>query len=257
MLTNKKILFLTIAVVLLTLASVQAATYVSLNGQFYITYPDNWEQIDFNTVDLFLSRSNAEPYMFEYDAVLAPSASSPFFAGDYLILTVEKCGELSPTQVDSVLEIFGNTFTSGITYVTSENLTADLESDVPRYDRGRKVVSVLNDIFQGQEAVKKNLVMMKFYDQGIATFYFYSADSMFETSRQIFEDMVASFSTENLEAMLPREEVKVADIETDAEGNLKTGDSDSNPYFLPVAVFLALVVVIIAIRAKKKKQKQL
>jgi hypothetical protein len=251
MLKSRRILVLTVAIFLVTLAGLQAATYVSLNGEFYITYPDDWEQIDFNTVDLFLSRSNAEASMFDYDAVLAPSASSPFFSGEYLILTVEKAGELSATQVDSVLDIFSNTFTSGITYVTSENLTADLESDVPRYDPTSKVVSVLNDIYQGQEAVKKNLVMMKFYNQGIATFYFYSTDSLFETSRKTFEAMVASFSTDNIESVLPREEVKVADIETDAEGNVKMEKSPTMLY-LAVAVFILLVLTAIFIRLRRR-----
>lgn len=251
---NKCIKILGLMTLLLALMAggLQAATYVSLNGEFYITYPDDWEQIDFNTVDLFLRRSSAEPFMFDYDAVLAPSASSPFFSGDYVILTVDKSGKLTSAQIDSVLEILSSTFTAGITYTSSENLTADIESDVPRYDRERKIVSVLNDIYQGQEAVKKNLMLMRFYDKGIATFYCYSTDSLFESSRQVFENMVASLSSENIEQIIPREQVKVADIKVDAEGRVKR-DKSWTMLYLAIAVFVLLVLAAVFMKFRKKQ----
>ena len=241
---------LVVLVLLLSSAGAGAETYVSLNGQFYFQYPDQWEQIDFNTVDLFLSSSGASEDMFNYDAVFAPSSSSPFFVGDYLILTVDKAGELSQTQIDSVLNELGNTFRGGINFMETNNFMADLKSDVPSYDRDNKVVTVYNEILQGQEAYKRNLIMWKFYNQGIATFYFYSTDSLFEQSKQTFTDIVSSFSTEDIESALPRQDLKVADLETDEEGNLKESRSRTVLY-LAIAVFVLIVAgVAVAIIRK-------
>ncbi len=239
-------------IVLMMLVSVAGAkTYVSLNGEFYITYPDEWDQVDYNTVDMFLARSNADQTMFDYDAVFAPSTSMPFFIADYLILTVEKVGELTDKEIDSVLEEYSQTFQNGITYVPTDNFLADLRSDAPGYDRDNKVVTVLSDILQGQEAVKKNLIMTKFYEHGVATFYFYSTDSLFETSKETFEAIVSSFSTENIQDVIPREEVKVADIETDEEGNVKTKRSRTLLY-LSIAVFILLVIVAVFVKVRSR-----
>jgi len=250
MLNKKTVLF--VATLLTVLAVVAYAnTYVSLNGQFYITYPDDWEQIDFRTVDLFLSRSGADESMYDYEAVLAPSAASPFFSGDYLILTVEKTGELSNEQIDSVLADYAQTFRKGIVTTTEDEFPADVKSNTPVYDAGKKEVTVLNDVYQGQEIIKRNLIKVKFFENGIASFYFYSPDSLFETSKATFEDIFASFSTENIEAVIPSEDVKVADIETDAEGKMK--DSGANLFvYLVVGVVICLVLLGIFARAKKK-----
>ena len=77
-------------IVLGLFAPVLAGTYESLNGKFHIDYPDDWGQIDYNTVDLFLRRAGANQAMYGYEAVFAPKASNPFFAGSYLMLTIEK-----------------------------------------------------------------------------------------------------------------------------------------------------------------------
>lgn len=241
-----------IAALLTVMATtVLASTYVSHMGQFYITYPDDWEQIDYNTVDLFLTRSGAEQQMYDYDAVLAPSTSSPFFAGDYLILTVEKTGELSDEQIDSILADYANTFQKGIVNLTTDEFPADVDSDAPVYDPAKKVITVLNDIYQGQQVIKKNLIMVKFYEHGIASFYFYSPDSLFQASKATFENIFASFSSENLDAAIPPEEVKVADIETDAEGRMK--QSRSNIYlYLAFAVLICLVLFGVFVRLRKR-----
>lgn len=252
MLKYKNAILLIIVILTLIPAGLQAATYVSLSGEFYITYPDDWEQVDYNTVDLFLTRSGADQSMYDYDAVFAPKSSSPFFVGDYLIMTVEKMGEFSARGRDSVILEFSKTFKSGITYVSSENLIADLESDVPVYDREGKILKVVSDVYQGQQMLKKNMIMLKFYDRGIATFYFYSTDSLFESSRQTFEDIVASFSTEDIESAIPRQEVEVADLEMDAEGNIKQ-DKPKTILYLSIAVFILLVLVSVFIRLKRKQ----
>ena len=249
MLKSARIFVLPVLALIVMATGVQAKTYVSLNGEFYIEHPDQWEQIDYATVDLFLARSRVEESMYNYDAVFAPTTSTPFFTGTYLILTVEKLEELNDKIVDSVLGGFKETFKTGVTFVPVDNFVADLKSDAPNYDRGSKVPTVLNDIYQGQEAVKKNLVMLKFYDHGIATFYFYSPDSLFENSKEVFEDIVASFGTEDWESRLPREEVKVADIDTDASGGV---GSEGSLWWLWVIIGLVVLGIVVVYFKNKK-----
>jgi hypothetical protein len=244
-----KVTALAILVLIMTVPAINARTYVSLNGKFYIEYPDDWEQIDYLTVDIFLANRSAEKEMFEYDAVLAPSASSPFFEGDYLIVTLELTGELSQKQIDSIFRDMSDQ--SGIVHVESDDFLKDLKADIPSYNKASKTIALLNDIYQGQEVHKKNLVMMKFYQEGIATFYFYSNDSVFETSKNIFKDIVASFSTENIEAALPKEDLKVADLKTDEAGNLNT-DKSNTILYLSIAVFVLLgIMILYFVRSKK------
>ena len=85
---------------------------------------------------------------------------------------------------------------------------------------------------------------MKFYDQGIANFYFYSPDSMYEDSKPIFANIVESFSTENLEAPSTNE-VKVAELEDE--------DDDSSS-MLPVWISLGVVLLVVITKRRKKRQ---
>ncbi|MFQ5453641.1 MAG: hypothetical protein ACE5D6_05590 [Candidatus Zixiibacteriota bacterium] len=247
-------LFLLILLIICFTDTGVTKTHVSLNGNFYIIYPDSWEQVEYNTVNQYLIRSNAGRTMFDYDVVLAPSYSEPFFTNEYLILHVEKIKDFSSQQIDSVLKSLSQTFGEGIKYFPVADFMADLKSDAPNYDRNNKVVTILNEIVQNQQVVKKNLIMMKFYDDGIASFYFYSPDSLFEQSKKIFQNIVNSFSTENVEQMLPKENLKVADLKksSDTGDDFSFGDSSRKTFILSIAV-LVLFTVIIILRRKRKR----
>lgn len=251
MLSRMKAIAIALLVVALIVPTVSARNYVSLNGGFFVTYPDDWEQLDYVTVDAFLARRGVEAEMFEYDAVLAPSASSPFFAGDYVIITVDTVGELTEHQIDSVLSQMRDDFGAGITFQETDEFMVDITPDKPCYDKTTKTFAVLNEIQHGEDVTKQNLVMMKFYEKGIVSFFFYSPDSLFKTSTQTFQDIVTSFNTENIEAALPSEELKVADIKTDESGNLEP-ESSRTTLYLSIAVFILLgIVIIYLVRAKK------
>ncbi len=138
--------------------------------------------------------------------------------------------------------IFGN----NVKYFPVSDYLVDLNSNTPVYDKDQKVAYVINDITQKSESYKKNLLFYKFYHRGIAKFYFYSPDSLFNESKSIFEKIVSSFSSENIEEALPKEDVKIADIETAKE------DNDSNSSWIPI--MSALIIIIIVIARKKKNQ---
>lgn len=61
----------------------------------------------------------------------------------------------------------------------------------------------------------------------------------------MFEKIISSFSGENIEDALPKENLKVADI--------KTPDEKNSFNTIWVAIFVAILVVIIAVRKKRKK----
>ncbi len=251
--TTKRAIVLTMMMALFALGSARAGkNYVSWAGNFYITIPEGWEQIDYQTVDAFLLSSKASEDVLSYDAVFAPSTSAPFFIGDYLILTVDTVGEMSQIQIDSVLKIMETTFGKDVKYYPVADFLADMKSNEPSYDTDQKLATVINDIVHRDQITKKLMLVTKFYDRGVANFYFYSPDSLFEQSKDTFRQIVQSFSTENIEAAAGKARVKVANVHT-KENNDTEDDDDSvlSPNMLP---FLGLLIVIIVLIARKKKR---
>lgn len=251
--------FLFSLLAILTLYSaVSAKNYVSFDGKFYITYPDDWQQVDYNTVDAYLTQFGASQKSLQYEAVFAPAASDPFFAGSYLILNVDTIGELDQQSIDSVLAELRSVFGRGIKYFPVRELKHDLKSRSPVYDAQNKTVAILNDIVQDGYPPMKNLMMMKFYEHGIASFYFYTRDSLYDQSRDMFFQIVQSLSTENIEDALEKETITIARVEdrelktSDLANEEKTGKKSSSG--LNIAIFVALIVVIVlATRRKRKK----
>lgn len=226
------------AIVLLVLAiggnSAQATTYVSLRGQFSIDFPKDWVQVDYLTVDYFLNAIGADSSAYNYDAVYAINKQGQFHDNEYMILTLEPGGKLSRREQDSVVtELGGGT----------------------DWDRATGLVTIANE---DPTSPKSSLFALKFYDKGIAQFYFFSPDSTFAQYLPVFKQVLASFSTENLESKLPREEVKLADPDKirDGAGSGSTEDSSDRALFSYSVVGSALVVVIVivSIVARRKRR---
>ncbi len=246
MINFKKNIVITLCL-LLIFSVVSAKNYVSLSGRFYVDIPEEWEKVDFKIVDEYLQRNNVGLEGFYYDAVFAPKSNEPFYHGNYLIITYEIKNELNDDQIDSVLNEISRVFGNDVKYFPAADYLTNLSSNTPVYDKNQKVAYVINDVTQKSESFKKNLLFYKFYHRGIAKFYFYSPDSLFQESKHVFEKIISSFSDKNIEEALPKEDVKIADIDTPKE------DDSSNSSW--IAIFIALIVVIIAVARKKKKQK--
>ena len=236
------ILVLLFTVVLAASGAAETQTYVSFRGGFYITYPDDWVQIDYWLVDAYLLRNRADINILDYEAAFAFKDAPSLFSGEYLILTVDTVGELKEWQMDSVLIELAGAFGRLVKYNSISDFLADPEPGVPSYDTLTQTVTILNEIPE-QQALKKNLLVMKFYERGIATFYFYSPDSLFETSKSLFEQIVASFSTENVEDALPKEQLKVADLEREES-------KKSKKIYLYIGAALVLLIVVLIRRLK-------
>ncbi|MDH4156792.1 MAG: hypothetical protein OEW00_05905 [candidate division Zixibacteria bacterium] len=232
-----------------------AKNYVSFDGGFYIAVPDSWNQVDYGTVDAYLLRNRAQGTSLQYEATFAPAVSEPFFAGDYLFLNVDTVGELSAADIDSVLSELQEVFGAGVKYAPVGWELTDLKSSSPVYDADKKLVTILNDVVQYDQPLKKNLMVMKFYQRGIASFYFYCFDSTYERSRPVFMAIVESFSTENLEAVIPQEDLKVVDVEgRDIDVHDDTGAAGGNRLLLTILFVLvaAVLVIVVAVRRRKK-----
>ena len=252
--TLRAVKIVTTALLLMMVASsvVLAENYVSWTGGFYIALPDDWAQVDYQTVDIFLISNQAGSDVLDYDAVFAPSSSTPFFTGNYVIVTVDTVGQLSKTQIDSVLSQMRKSFGKDVKYYPVADFLSDLKSNAPNYDADKKLITVVSNIVQQGQVAKKLMHMTKFYERGLAAFYFYSPDSLFDQSKDIFNDIVQSFSIEDIEAAAGQEEVQVADI--DAEEIIEESeDEDSLPivfYFTPIILF---IIYIIARKMRGKK----
>jgi len=227
---------------------VQANNYVSFKGGFYITYPDDWLQVNYLTADMFLSRAGTDKSVLNYEAVFAPKTSSPFFQTDYLVLTVDSMEWLYDYQIDSVLEEMNKSFGEDIKYFPAWDSPTNLKSNEPVYDKKNRVFSVINEVISGDRLVKKNLLIKKFYDKGIANFYFYSPDSMFETSKNVFFGIVNSLKTENVQQALPKESSKVASTEPDKSKSYTN-------FWLPGGAGFIIIIILI-IRLKKARRKK-
>lgn len=246
----KKTLAVLAAVLVTVLAAglVTAENFVSFNGGFYISLPENWYQVDYKTVDFYLFNGEADQESFQYEAVFADLNNVPFHNGAYLILTIEKVGNQSNKQVDSVLNDLADIFNDGKKQFPAGDLTADLKEDVPYYNRDSRTVTIVSEIFGEDNAAKKNIWVKKFYDEGIVNFYFYSEDSTFAADKTLFTDIVNSFSTENIENAAPKEKLELADIKSEKKSDGGTSKT------VPTAVMIVIItVLIITIKKKRKK----
>lgn len=234
---------------LATAAQAKPLEYVSWKGGFHITVPEGWVQIDYYTADVFLASNQAGQEILDYEAVFADSTVIPFFAGQYFILTVDTIPGMTQQQVDSSLEVLRKVFNADFTYFPVADLMANLKSNSPSYDADQKLATVYSIIEQPGNVIRKSLLLVKFYENGIASFYFYSPDSLFEAGVEKMRQTVASLSTKNLDEAAQAGKPIVSDAKPAAT-------SDRIKRTFPWAILIALFVVIIAARHRRRQREQ-
>ncbi len=246
---SKLCAIMAIAILFLSLTVAAAdQKYVSFEGEFGFDYPENWHQVDHRIVDAFLVRSDAGESTLEYEAVFGPKGYTPFWHGPYFILSVEAGDAYSDQQIDSVLNKMSRTFGKGVKYFPVANFMTDMESNSPVYDSASKVITVASDIVEKGQLLKKHVLAMKFFEKGLANFYFYTPDSLFDSSSVVLERGLSSFSYGNVDSMLAPESLEVVDAE-------EIQDNSDGIFGIPVAVFGGLVVVFIVIMTRRKKRR--
>lgn len=240
------------ALVALTLASVAVArNFVSLRGQFYVTYPENWRQIDFGTADLFLFQGVPQEQRYDYEAVFAPKEVTPWFTDAYLVLTVDTLQGLNSAQADSIVRATADALGQPLQMRDGANLYADM---VPRqlyYDAAtRTAVALQKRAASDAEREKTALFVLRFFDKGIANFYFYTPDSTYDRNVQVLAGIVASLSTENIEAAMPKETLKVAS----ADKIKSRSEESSEPSIWILAAGILLILMAVAVFVVRRRQ---
>lgn len=243
-------LWLVAVLIVLVVASASANTYVSSAGRFYFTYPDDWEQIDYNTVDYYLMNSQADREAFNYDAAFAPKSSIPFYSAEYLIMSIDSMAQLTPKQVDSVAREFSQVLGEPVKRIDTGNYMADVRANTPILDTAENILVIVTNVSDSGKVVQRNLWVQKFYPGGIANFFFYTPDSLFARTTDLMQTMLSSFSTENIEAAMPREHLKVADINTEDEGSAGAGF-----YVLVIAVLVILAILAVFVVKKVNRKR--
>ena len=113
---------------------------------------------------------------------------------------------------------------------------------------------MLSEVIQEDGSIVKNLLLMQFYDGGIASFYFYSPDSLFNQSKDSFLDIVTSFSTEALKDTANIQPVEVADLDDNLTGGVSGDETDGSRTILWISMVVMVLILIVARSRKRKKE---
>lgn len=229
-------------------SGVRAESYESFNGNFRIDLPDDWDRMDYRTVDYFLRLSSNGNELLEYEAVFSPSRPGVFYDREYLMLTIDTIGQLSRRQIDSVLSDMGDAFELPL----ERKPITDFANDVPAgkflYDDKRQLAVVTTEVFDAGEVYKISLLAVKFYSEGTANFYFFSPDTVYNEMSNTFHRIVQSFTTENL-GVTTATPVPVADIKH------RSSDQKWIPYAIAAGIALLLAGVLMALRKRSSVKK--
>ncbi len=238
---------------------VDAADYVCWEGGFHITYPDYYRQVDYYTVDAFLKAQGVDEKALDYEAVFADSSSRPFFDGEYFLMAVETYEQFGPEEVDSVLESYRHNFGTGVRHAPLATYLATPSHNIPYYDAEMGVIAVTNDVKRGDQILKRGMVVQRMYRKGIASFFFYAPDSLFDRHTiAVIDTVIRSFSMENLEQVAPKEEVKVADLSgIDTTSKPPSDDGTAKRTFIGVPAFTVVLILIIVAARRRRKRRQL
>lgn len=239
--------------ILLLSGSLLAENFVSFRGKFYITYPAEWKQVDYLTVDAYLRQAGARRRTLDYEAVFAPVASEPWYHDSYFILTVDTLPGLSDKQIDSVIVGFEDSFEKPREIKPAATLLNGLTYGKIAWDPSTKTAAVLSEEADPASGGKATLLVMRFYERGIANYFYYATDSAFALNLPVLSSVVASFTTENVQSAIPRETSKIADPDKIA----KATDTKEKkfPIWAPTSSAV-IVILIIALAAARRKKKQ-
>jgi hypothetical protein len=235
---------------LVSLASVTPAkNFVSFNGQFYLTYPDSWEQIDFRSVDFFLTQNNPNPALLAYEAVFAPTSTRPFYEEPYLLLTFDKIGELIGPTRDSALSSIAAGFAARIDSISRSELLAKIRPDAPLYIPEDRMLAVQTDIHEGRVITRRNLLVVRFSQAGLTSFYFYAPDSVWSAALPVFLQIAQSFTPGTQPPNLAPETLKVADLTKE-----ETPTPSIRRYWPIPSGIVIILIAIMAARRRRRRQ---
>ena len=228
---------------LLPAGALFADTFVSFNGQFHITYPETWEQVDYQTADYYIRQATGG---LNDESVFAAKDSPSVFEGAYVILTLDTTGALEQAQIDSAIGVIRESFGRNFVSLPLASFATELTDANIGYDRDLQLVAVLSDVTEEGSAPRKNILVQKFYDRGMANFYFYAPDSLLAGGLGALTEILASFSTDmDRKDTVP---VKVADIES-----RRSSDSTRNLALYGGLIVILACIILVRVRQRRKK----
>lgn len=239
---------LAVAFLLFLPSHVSAKTFISYNGQFHLTYPDSWEQIDYRSVDYYLTQDNPNPSLLDYEAVFAPISTRAFYEEPYLLLTVDKVGERIGPARDSALASIAAGFSANLDSVDLGQLPGRLVADQPLYVPEQQMVAVQTDIHEGRIITKRNLLIVRFCPRGLANFFFYAPDSLWTASLPVFLQIAQSFTPGTQPVNMPKETVKVADLTKE-----DSTSSGLGRYWPVLGIFIILLILLAAMAVRRRR----
>lgn len=233
-----------------------AENYVNWGKKYYVTIPDDWRQIERFNVENFLILHDKDPKGIEFDIFLCPKDAEPFYSQAYVFISADQL-ENSASFADSIYAGMGRNFDKLIDEMAKAGPISRMKSREPVYDKSTQTLTQVSAInAQGQDQVMT--LVMKFYDYGIATFYFYTTEDKYESFKDKFKEIADSFSGKDLEKAAAGQKPKivdVSDINTQANtpgASQPGGGSESRP-ILPWAIAISLAIVIFIVTRKRRR----
>jgi hypothetical protein len=199
--------------------------------------------VDYQTADYYIRQATGG---FNYESVFAAKDSPAVFEGAYVILTLDTTGALAQAQIDSAIGVIRESFGRNLVAMPLASFASALTDANIGYDRDLQLVAVLSDVTEEGSAPRKNILVQKFYDRGMANFYFYAPDSLLAGGLEAVTEMLASFSTDmDRTDTVP---VKVADIES-----RRSSDSTRNIALFGGLTVILLGIILVRLRQRRKK----
>lgn len=237
-----------LAALVLAQSSSAVQTFIDWRGGFYFQYPDNWYEIEYRQVNIFLGSQNVSRDEFDYDVALAAQGPGPFWETVYVFVSSFKMGKLNEAEIDSALKDISSQYGTDCRSGTWSTGEYPLELGIPVYDKSIRTVAV-RDMFRGEGTAKMLLQMRVFHDEGAAVFSCYAPDSVYRDVEKDFFKLATSLTTGDLHEIAPKESTQVVDlsqreVQKSAAGNAETGtETSSKPRSGWLIIILGLVVL--------------
>jgi len=240
----RNILFGLLLMVIL-IGNVAGENYVNFKGGFWISVPETWEKINYRIVDRYLMMIDTSRELLNYEAVFAPVESQPFIEDDYLVITFDSIGEVSASDMKSMLDELAELYTSRA-QAGGWNETMDSKAQI---DYQQYSISVKSHMAT-ENMKRRRWVYSRYTGTGVVTLDFYSLDSTFQDKLPVFEEIVGSLSFEGLREAAQKEikfsDVGSGDIAEDGESS-GWSDADSGAGNTIMTVKNIVIVVVVAV----------
>jgi hypothetical protein len=198
---------------------------VNWNAGYYVAYPEDWYHVPYRDVNIFLTTQQVSKLEFDYDAVLARKSDRPFYEEPYIFLSSVLVGEQAPQQIDSVLRFVSKEYRSNYIEASISPGDKKLGLNRPIYDKSLKAIVVKTRV-TSEFTDKMLLEVRKFYENGVALFLCYSPKDDYNEVQPIFIDIIASFSTKDLDKVAPKDSFTIVDL---SERELSAYDENDFP----------------------------